>query len=161
MARAPITPATKALVAAGVEHVVHSYVHDPGVSAFGAEAASKLGLDEARVFKTLIVQLDEKQLVVAVVPVSGSLDLRGLAQAAGCKRAALADSALAEKRTGYVRGGISPFGQRTRLPTYLDESAFAHPTVFVSGGRRGLDIEVAPAAFLQVVDGHRAPISKR
>ena len=160
MARAPITPATRALDAAGVEHVVHSYVHDPGVSAFGAEAAEKLGVDEARVFKTLVVQLDEKQLAVAVVPVSGSLNLRALAQAANCKRASLADTALAEKRTGYVRGGISPFGQRMRLPTYLDESAFQHPTIFVSGGRRGLDIEVAPDALLQVAEGRRAPLAR-
>lgn len=160
MARAPITPATKTLDAAGVEHVVHSYVHDPGVSAFGAEAAEKLGVDETRVFKTLVVQLDERQLAVAVVPVSGSLDLRALAQAAGCKRAALADTALAEKRTGYVRGGISPFGQRMRLPTYLDESAFVHPTIYVSGGRRGLDIEVAPDALLVATGGSRAPIAR-
>ncbi|NYF11906.1 Cys-tRNA(Pro)/Cys-tRNA(Cys) deacylase [Pseudoclavibacter sp. JAI123] len=160
MARAPITPATKALDAVGVEHVVHSYVHDPGVSAFGAEAAEKLGVDESRVFKTLVVQLDDKQLAVAVVPVSGSLDVRALAQAAGCKRAALADTALAEKRTGYVRGGISPFGQRMRLATYLDDSALAYPTIFVSGGRRGLDIEVAPSALLHVLDGQRAPIAR-
>lgn len=160
MARAPITPATKALHAAGVEHVVHSYVHDPGISAFGAEAAEKLGVDEARVFKTLVVQLDEKQLAVAVVPVSGSLDLRALAQVASCKRAALADTGLAEKRTGYVRGGISPFGQRTRLPTFLDDSAFAYPTIFVSGGRRGLDLEVAPHALLTATGGERAPIAR-
>jgi Cys-tRNA(Pro)/Cys-tRNA(Cys) deacylase len=132
------TPATTAARKAGVEHTVHEYAHDPGASSYGMEAAEALGLDPARVFKTLVADLDGT-LTVCVVPVTGELDLRSLG-----KRARMADTAKAERTTGYVAGGISPLGQRRALPTLVDESALEHETVFVSAGRRGLEIELAP-----------------
>ena len=132
------TPATTAARRAGVAHTVHEYEHDPGASSYGLEAAEALGLDPARVFKTLVADLDGT-LTVCIVPVTGDLDLRSLG-----KRARMADTAKAERTTGYVAGGISPLGQRRALPTIVDESALEHETVFVSAGRRGLEIELAP-----------------
>lgn len=131
-----------ALQRAGVEVVVHAYDHDPRATSYGTEAADALGLDPARVFKTLMVEVDGR-LCVAVVPVAGSLDLKSAAAALGGKKAVLADPAAAQRATGYVLGGISPFGQKRAHPTVVDVSALDHPTVYVSGGRRGLDIEVA------------------
>jgi Cys-tRNA(Pro)/Cys-tRNA(Cys) deacylase len=153
------TPATVALTRLGLPFVAHPYAHDPAAPSYGLEAASALGVDPARVFKTLVAAADE-HLVVAVVPVSRSLDLKALAAATGAKRAVLADPAVAERRTGYVVGGISPIGQRSRLPLLLDESASAHPTVFVSGGRRGLDLELAPADLLAATGGRTAAIAR-
>ncbi|GAA4265179.1 Cys-tRNA(Pro) deacylase [Frondihabitans peucedani] len=138
------TPATVALQKAGIPFTPHAYEHADTATNFGEEAAALLGIDEDRVFKTLVVQADDS-LVVAVVPVSGRLDLKALAAAVGAKKAALADPALAQRRTGYVVGGISPVGQKTPLATVVDETADLYDTVFVSGGRRGLDIEIAPA----------------
>ena len=132
------TPATTAARKAGVEHRVHEYAHDPSAASYGMEAAEALGLDPARVFKTLVADLDGT-LTVCIVPVAHELDLRSLG-----KRARLADTAKAERTTGYVAGGISPLGQRRALPTLVDDSALGHPTVFVSAGRRGLEIELAP-----------------
>jgi Cys-tRNA(Pro)/Cys-tRNA(Cys) deacylase len=132
------TPATTAARKAGVEHRVHEYEHDPSASSYGLEAAEALGLDPARVFKTLVADLDGT-LTVCIVPVAHDLDLRSLG-----KRARLADTAKAERTTGYVAGGISPLGQRRALPTLVDETALVHDTVFVSAGRRGLEIELAP-----------------
>jgi Cys-tRNA(Pro)/Cys-tRNA(Cys) deacylase len=143
------TPATTLLVRQKVAHKVHAYPHDPSTASYGAEAAAVLGIDPARCFKTLVVDADTG-LTVAVVPVAGSLDLKALAQAVGGKRAAMADPALAERVTGYVRGGISPLGQRKRLATVLDESALAHETVYVSAGRRGLEVELAPADLVRL-----------
>lgn len=137
------TPATVALTAAGIAYEVHSYVHDPRATSYGAEAAEALALDPARVFKTLLASLDGS-LVVGIVPVAGHLDLKALARALGGSKAVMADVAAAERSTGYVAGGISPFGQKRALRTVLDASALQHPTIFVSGGRRGLDLEVAP-----------------
>ena len=137
------TPATVALTAAGVAFTVHSYDHDPSHPSYGEEAAEAMGVSPERVFKTLVADVDGA-LTVAVVPVAGQLDLKALAAAAGGKRAAMADPALAERTTGYVRGGISPLGQRKRLPTVLDESATGHDTICVSAGRRrrqGLQIQ--------------------
>lgn len=153
------TPATVALVRAGIPFTPHSYRHDPSVTSFGIEAASELGVDPARVFKTLLADADGR-LVVGVVPVAGHLDLKALAAAAGAKRAALADPAIAQRRTGYVVGGISPIGQKTPLMTVLDASASAFETVYVSGGRRGLDLELAPADLLRITDGTLAPIAR-
>jgi Cys-tRNA(Pro)/Cys-tRNA(Cys) deacylase len=153
------TPATVALLAAGVRFVSHSYTHDPGTRHFGQEAASALGLDPERVFKTLLVEMDG-QLAVAVVPVSGSLDLGALAAALGGKRIAMADPALAQRKTGYVLGGISPIGQKTVLPTVVDETAQLFDTVFVSGGRRGLDIELAPADLVTITGARVAAIAR-
>ncbi|MFF5338732.1 Cys-tRNA(Pro) deacylase [Streptomyces sp. NPDC013181] len=137
------TPATVALTAAGTAFTVHAYEHDPASPSYGEEAAQALGVPPDRVFKTLVADVDGR-LTVAVVPVAGSLDLKALAAAAGGKRATMADPAAAERTTGYVRGGISPLGQRKRLPTVLDASARSHPTICVSAGRRGLEVELAP-----------------
>ena len=138
------TPATVALMKAGVEHTVHTYEHDPSAASYGLEAAEAMGLDPARVFKTLLASVDGK-LVVGIVPVSGQLDLKAVAAAAGGKKAVMADPADAERATGYVVGGISPLGQKRAHPTVVDASALDHPTVFVSGGRRGMEIELSPA----------------
>jgi Cys-tRNA(Pro)/Cys-tRNA(Cys) deacylase len=132
------TPATTAARRAGVEHTVHEYAHDPKASSYGMEAAEALGLDPERVFKTLVADLDGT-LTVCIVPVTGELDLRSLG-----KRARMAETAKAERTTGYVAGGISPLGQRRALPTLVDESALEHETVYVSAGRRGLEIELSP-----------------
>ena len=138
------TPATKAARKAGIAFAVHEYPHDPKAPSYGLEAAEALGLDPARVFKTLVADLDGT-LTVCVVPVTGELDLRSLG-----KRAALADPAKAERTTGYVVGGISPLGQRRALPTLVDDSALEHGTVYVSAGRRGLEIELDPRALVDL-----------
>lgn len=138
------TPATALLRQQKVAHSVHEYAHDPRAASYGAEAAVALGVEPGRCFKTLVADVDGT-LTVAVVPVSGSLDLKALAGAVGGKRAAMADPAAAERSSGYVVGGISPLGQRKRLPTVIDESARGWPTVYVSAGRRGLEVELDPA----------------
>ncbi|MEU3524450.1 Cys-tRNA(Pro) deacylase [Streptomyces sp. NPDC038707] len=153
------TPATVALTAAGVDFTVHAYDHDPSHPSYGEEAAEAMGVSPDRVFKTLVAEVDGS-LVVGVVPVAGSLDLKALAAAVGGKRAAMADPALAERTTGYVRGGISPLGQRKKLPTVLDDSAGAHPTICVSAGRRGLEAELSPKDLAELTDAVLAPIAK-
>ncbi|MFE5855727.1 Cys-tRNA(Pro) deacylase [Streptomyces sp. NPDC056500] len=153
------TPATVALSAAGAEFVVHAYDHDPAAASYGEEAARVMGVSPSRVFKTLVAEVDG-ELTVAVVPVAGQLDLKALAAAVGGKRAAMADPAAAERTTGYVRGGISPLGQRRRLRTVLDASASAHPTICVSAGRRGLEVELAPAALAELTSAVLAPIGR-
>ncbi|MEJ3404250.1 Cys-tRNA(Pro) deacylase [Rathayibacter sp. YIM 133350] len=157
---APGTPATLALARAGIAFTAHAYEHDPRTSNFGLEAAQKLGRDAEQVFKTLVADV-AGTLTVAIVPVTGSLDLKALAAAAGGGKAAMADPHLAERKTGYVVGGISPVGQRSALPTFLDESAILFETVLVSGGRRGLDIELAPDDLLAVTGGRYAAIARR
>src|SRR3954465_3569840 len=132
------TPATTAARRAGIDFTVHEYEHDPAASSYGMEAAEAIGVDPARVFKTLVADLDGA-LTVCIVPVANELDLRSLG-----KRAALADTAKAQRAAGSVPGGSSPLGQRRALPTLVDESALEHDTVFVSAGRRGLEIELAP-----------------
>ncbi len=154
------TPATTALAAAGVTYRVHTYDHHPSAPSYGLEAADALGVDPARVFKTLLASVDGR-LVVAVVPVVGSLDLKALAGAVGGKRAELADPALAERTTGYVLGGISPLGQRKALPTVIDASALDHPSVHVSGGRRGLEVELDPADLVRLTGAASASIDQR
>lgn len=153
------TPATTALRAAGIPFVEHAYEHDPRVTGYGLEAAEAMGVDGDRVFKTLLADVDGR-LVVGVVPVTAKLDLKALAGAVGGKRAAMADPALAERRTGYVVGGISPIGQRTRHDTVVDETAELWPTVFVSGGRRGYELELAVADLLAVTGGRLADIAR-
>ena len=138
-----MTPAIDLLKKACAAHSVHSYSHDPKAPSYGLEAAEKLGLEPARVFKTLLAASEKGELLVAVVPVAGTLDLKALAAAAGVKKADMADPAAAQRATGYLVGGISPLGQKKRLRTFIDESARAHPTVFVSAGRRGLEVELA------------------
>lgn len=138
------TPATTALDRAGVRYRLHPYTHDPSAQSYGLEAAAALGVEPGRVLKTLVVDVSGS-LWVAVVPVDRSLDLKAVAAAVGGKRAVMADAVDAERATGYVVGGISPLGQRRRLPAVVDVSAFDHDTVLVSGGRRGLDVELSPS----------------
>ena len=151
------TPATALLTKRGVAHRVHTYVHGDG-QAYGPEAVDRLGLDPARVYKTLVADVDGA-LTVGVVPVSATLDLKALATAMGAKRAKMAEVAAAERATGYVAGGISPLGQRKRLPTVVDASVQRWKTVFCSGGRRGLEIELAPADLVRLTDAAVAPIA--
>ncbi|WP_229698135.1 Cys-tRNA(Pro) deacylase [Wenjunlia tyrosinilytica] len=148
-----------ALTSAGVAFTVHSYEHDPSVAGYGEEAAAAMGTDPGRIFKTLVADVDGA-LTVAVVPVTGALDLKALAVAAGGKKAAMADPAAAERTTGYVRGGISPLGMRKRLPTVVDATALAHETVFVSAGRRGLEVELVPADLVRLTCAATAAIGK-
>ncbi|MFT4471814.1 Cys-tRNA(Pro) deacylase [Arthrobacter sulfonylureivorans] len=151
------TPATTLLQRAGVPHLLHSYAHDPSAPSFGLEAAEALGMDPARVFKTLMATLDGS-LAVAIVPVSSSLDLKKFAAALGGKKAAMADPQVAQRRTGYVLGGISPLGQKQASPTVLDSTAPGFATILVSGGRRGLDIEIAPDDLVALTQAAVAPI---
>jgi Cys-tRNA(Pro)/Cys-tRNA(Cys) deacylase len=151
------TPATALLKKQKVTHRVHEYRHDPRAESYGGEAVEALGIAPERCFKTLVAEVDGA-LVVGVVPVTGSLDLKALAAAVGGKRAAMADPAAAERATGYVRGGISPLGQRKRLPVVLDASAQEHETVYVSAGRRGLEVELTAADLLRLTGGTSAPI---
>ncbi len=151
------TTATAALERARIPFTVHEYAHDPRHESYGQEAVEALGVAAPRVFKTLIAQVDGA-LVAGVVPVDGQLDLKALAAAAGGKKAALADVTAAERATGYVAGGISPVGQRKRLPVVVDASALAHRTVFCSAGRRGLEIELAPADLVRAAGATVASI---
>ena len=154
------TPATAALAAAGVPFVLHPYSHDPSAASYGLEAAEVLGIDPKRVFKTLMVEVEGK-LAVGIVPVSGTLDLKSVAAALGSKKAAMADPKAAERRTGYVLGGISPLGQRQPSSTVLDDSALSFDTILVSGGRRGLDIELAPGDLVRLTKAVTAPIGAK
>jgi Cys-tRNA(Pro)/Cys-tRNA(Cys) deacylase len=149
------TPAIAAAARAAVAFTVHEYRHDPRAESYGREAVEKLGLDAARVFKTLVADVDGA-LTVAVVPVDAQLDLRALG-----KRARMADAGAAERATGYVAGGISPLGQRRALPTVVDASALDHETIHVSAGRRGLELELAPADLVELTGARVAPIARR
>lgn len=153
------TTATIALERARIPFTVHEYVHDPRHDSYGVEASEALGIAPERVFKTLIADVDGK-LVTAVVPVNGELDLKALATAARGKKAAMADVAAAERATGYVAGGISPLGQRKRLPVVLDASALSHATVFCSAGRRGLEIELSPDDLARAANATVAQIGR-
>ncbi len=154
------TRALVALARAGVEHTVHTYDHDPATPAgYGLEAAQALGLAPEQVFKTLLADVDGG-LVVAVVPVTTTLDLKALASAVGGKRAAMAEPRDAERATGYVVGGISPLGQKTAHPTVVDETAELYETVYVSGGRRGMDIGLAPADLIALTGATVADIAR-
>ena len=144
---------------ARVDHEVHSYAHDPNVDSYGLEAAEALGLDPASVFKTLLAVVDGSETVVAVVPVTHQLDLKALAKAAGGKKARMAEPADAERITGYVVGGISPLGQRKRLPTFIDGSADDHPLINVSGGKRGLEVRLAPGDLGRLLDARFASLT--
>lgn len=155
------TPATRVLTTLGIAHTLRSYAHDPREQSFGEEAARALGVPAERVFKTLIVSTGAANpggVACAVIPVSQRLSLRNMAAALGAKKTELADPALAERRTGYVLGGISPIGQRSRLATVIDASAEDFETIFVSGGRRGLDIELTPTALKEVTGASVAAI---
>ena len=153
------TPATVALTRAGVPFTTHAYDHDPSARSFGLEAAEVLGLPPDQVFKTLLVDTGQ-ELAVGIVPVNCTLDLKAIAHALGVKKAEMADPKLAERRTGYVVGGISPIGQKNAHPTVLDETAELYDTIFVSGGRRGLDIEIAPADLVRATGAVIAAIGR-
>ncbi len=153
------TPATVSLTAAGIPFTPHQYQHDVGTTNFGLEAAAKLHCEPEQIFKTLVADADG-ELVVGIVPVVGTLDLKALALAVGAKKAVMADPKVAERKTGYVVGGISPVGQKTALRTVIDESAILAATVFVSGGRRGFDIELTPDDLATATTGIFAPIGK-
>jgi Cys-tRNA(Pro)/Cys-tRNA(Cys) deacylase len=148
-----------ALTRAGISFTSHVYDHDPRSASFGEEAARVLGLSVHEVFKTLLAMVDGTP-VVGIVPVSGTLDLKALAAAAGGRRAEMADTYAAQRLTGYVLGGISPIGQRRRLATFVDEGASILETVYVSGGRRGFDIGLAPEDLLAVTEGSYAAIAR-
>ena len=151
------TPATVLLTAERIEHTLHPYEVSPDAPDYGALVAAFLGVEPARLFKTLIAEVDGR-LVVGVVPVTGDLDLKAFAQAAGGKRAVLADRAAAERSSGYVRGGISPLGQRRRLPTVIDDTAPDLDLIYVSAGRRGLQVSLAPADLIRLTSAVVAPI---
>jgi len=166
------TPATVALSAAGIAFEVRAYEHDSLLTdrslrrasdarheGYGLEAAEALDVDPARVFKTLLASLDGS-LVVGIVPVTGQLDLKALARALGGSKAVMAEVAAAERATGYVAGGISPVGQKRRHPTVLDASALEHDTILVSGGRRGFDLELAPADLVAITGAVTATIGR-
>jgi len=148
------TPATRVAKAAGITYTLHEYDHDPRAASYAGEAAEALGLDPRRVFKTLVVSVGD-ELAVAIVPAADLLDLKAVG-----KRAAMADTARAEKVTGYVAGGISPLGQRKRLATFLDASAERHETVYVSAGRRGLEIELAPGDLAALTGADVRPLAR-
>ena len=152
------TPAIAVLARQRVAHRVHTYSVDADTPNYGAAVAEAMGVAPERVFKTLVTEVDG-DLTVAVVPVTGDVDLKALAGAAGGKRAAMADRTHAERATGYVRGGISPLGQRKRLPTVVDESATIHETVYVSAGRRGLQVELSPAELVRLTGAVTAKIA--
>jgi len=155
-----MTPALDLLKKVRAEHQVHSYEHDPKTASYGLEAAEKLGLAPAQVFKTLLVSSEKGELLVAVVPVVGSLDLKSLAQAAGVKKVEMADPVAAQRSTGYLLGGISPLGQKKRLRTIIEQSAQGVATIFVSAGRRGLEVELAPAVLAEHTQAIFAPVGR-
>ncbi len=157
-----MTPAINCAKKAKILYQTHSYVHDASTSSYGEEAAEAMGVPAERVFKTLLVSLDGKpaQLAVAVVPVSGTLDLKAIGAVLGCKKVAMADPQQAQRATGYLVGGISPLGQKKRLPLVLDHSADRFETLFVSGGKRGLEIELQPADLLKLTDGQYGDIGR-
>jgi Cys-tRNA(Pro)/Cys-tRNA(Cys) deacylase len=155
-----MTPAVAIAEQAGIAFSLHQYAHDPQHESYGEEAAERLGIDPARVFKTLVVSLDRKRLAVALVPVCGRLDLKAVARTLRGKRAEMAQAAEVERATGYVLGGVSPLGQKRRLPTLIDESAGTFETIYVSAGRRGLELELRAEDLIRLLDGGTAPIAR-
>jgi len=153
-----MTPAIKLLEKAKLNFKIHEYDHDPAAESYGLEASEKLGVDHARVFKTLVVMLDTKNYAVAVLPVAHMLSMKHIAKAAGAKKAAMADKVAVERITGYVLGGVSPMGQKKNLKTFIDESAQQHTTLFVSAGRRGMEIELSPQDLKQQTGARFAPL---
>ena len=154
------TPATTALRRAAVPFTEHTYRHEPAAGSYGMEAAGALGVDPARVFKTLLAATEKGELLVAVVPVAGSLDLKALAHAAGAKKAEMADPNQAQRATGYLVGGISPLGQKKRLRTFIDNSARNFESIHVSAGRRGLEVELSADTLAAHTQGNFADIGR-
>lgn len=153
-----MTPATKALDKARIAYQIHEYDHDPKAASYGLEAAEKIGVPAKQVFKTLVVS-DSKALYVGIVPVTGSLDLKQLAKALGVKKLAMADPKQVQSKTGYVLGGVSPIGQKARLKSVIDQSAKGLEQIYISGGRRGLDISITPADLAKAIAAEFAPIA--
>ena len=158
--RESFIPAINLLKREKIAHTVRSYVHDAHAESYGGEAVDKLGLDPAQVFKTLLASTEAHELLVAIVPVAGQLDLKALAEAAGCKKCEMAAADAAQRATGYLVGGISPLSQRTPLPTVVHDSALRFTTVFVSAGRRGLQVELAPSELVSALDATVAGIAR-
>jgi Cys-tRNA(Pro)/Cys-tRNA(Cys) deacylase len=156
-----MTPAIDFAKKHKIEHAVHEYSHDTSAESYGMEAAEKLGLHPERVFKTLVVKLDGKDLAVGVIPVSSMLSMKLLAKAAGAKKAVMAEQSEVQRTTGYVLGGVSPLGQKKRLKTYIDNSASNFETLFVSAGRRGLEIELKPEDLERLTGGSLAAICQQ
>ncbi|MEL6986079.1 MAG: Cys-tRNA(Pro) deacylase [Actinomycetota bacterium] len=154
-----MTPAIKLLERAKIAHRVVTYSHDPTSESYGLEAVEALGLAPDRVFKTLLAALDGSETVVAVIPVEQRLDLKALARAAGAKKATMADPTAAERMTGYVVGGISPLGQRKRLRTFIDATATDLDEIHVSGGRRGVEVALAPADLAELLSAAFPPLT--
>lgn len=155
-----MTPAITFLEKAKATFNLHEYSHDPAAESYGLEAAEKLGVAADKIFKTLVVQLDNKTLVVAVIPVAEQLSMKHIAKAAGGKKAAMADKQLVERTSGYVLGGVSPFGQKKLLRTFIDSSAEHQECIYVSAGKRGLEVSLAPAVFIQLLKAQFAPLSQ-
>lgn len=151
-----MTPAIRMAEQAGACFNVHEYNHDADAQSYGLEAAEKLGVEPSRVFKTLVVSLEPGRLAVAIVPVTHDLNLKQLARAAKVKKAVMADPGEVQRSTGYVLGGVSPLGQKKVLPTFLDATAAGFDTVYVSAGRRGLEIELAPTVLLYLTGAQLA-----
>ena len=154
-----MTPAIDLARKKKVFHAIHEYEHDVASESYGLEAAEKLKISSKRVFKTLVVSLTDKSLAVGVVPVSSLLNMKAIAKTLGSKKAAMADQSEVERSTGYILGGVGPLGQKKRLPTVIDSSARQFETIFVSAGRRGLEIELNPNDLKKLVNGNYADIS--
>lgn len=155
-----MTPAILLLEKAGAVFTVHSYTHDPAATSFGLEAAEKLGVEPCRVFKTLIASTERAELIVAIIPVAGTLNLKALAKACGAKKVEMADPQKAQRSSGYLLGGISPLGQKKALRTFLDQSAFNHSSIHVSAGRRGLEVELSAQTLLNHTQGQAADLTQ-
>ncbi|WP_151705293.1 Cys-tRNA(Pro) deacylase [Nitrincola alkalilacustris] len=153
-----MTPAITALKGSSIQHRVHEYIHDPAAESWGVEAAEKLGVRQEQVFKTLVVETESHKLLVAIIPVNHKLNMKHLAKAAGCKRTVMAPPATVERSSGYVLGGVSPLGQKKKLNTYLDASALQFDTIYVSAGRRGLEIELSPQDLMRLTQAVIAPL---
>lgn len=153
-----MTPAINIVKKLGISHVVHQYAHDQNHKSYGIEAAEKLGLPPEQIFKTLVIMIDKSQLIVAVIPVEEQLSMKLLAKAAGAKKAAMADKNDVQKSTGYILGGVSPIGQKKKLLTFIDSTAQDLEHVYVSAGKRGLEIELSPLDLIKVTGGSFAKI---
>ena len=153
-----MTPAINLVKKKKTKHTVHTYQHEPDHPSYGLEASEKLGVPPEQVFKTLVAELGDGSLAVAIIPVNQMLSMKLLAKAAGVKKAGMADKKVVEKTTGYVLGGVSPLGQKKLLKTFLDDSANTQATIYVSAGKRGLEIELAPADLLQLTRGTMAQL---
>lgn len=155
-----MTPGIQAAKKAGVAHHIHEYEHNPASAGYGDEAAEKLEVDAARIFKTLVVAVDGKALAVGVVPVTSMLSMKLIAKAAGGKKASMANPQEVQRRTGYVLGGVSALGQKSRLKTFIDHSALAFDTIYISAGRRGLEIELSPTDLATLTGGQFMPLQQ-